>query len=396
MAAENWNTGAKTFHWLVALCIVVAAALGLLAESVSMSPGKLQLFIWHKSFGLTVLALMLLRVSWRLLSTAPAELEQLTPDQRRLAGYGHTALYMLAVLMPLSGWLLNSAANFPFRWFGLVTVPMLIAPNESVQDVASLAHYLLFLLLTLLVLGHILMAFKHQDSGVELMQRMLPGHAGPITMIGGVILAGTCWVVLAWISSYAPAAPTVRQASAPAEASLVTNASVAVSDENTVWAFRSAGSRLGFTGSYDGVDFEGRFQTFTPRIQFDPTSLESSAFDVMIDVASVTTDSVDRDEMLPTEDWFNVALFPQARYRADRFQATEEGFVALGTLELKGIVQEVPLEFTWQQSDQGALLEGSALINRRDFSIGAGFWADDPTVGFEVRVSTRVLLLPPG
>ena len=104
MSSSTWNAGARSFHWLIAVLIFVAAALGWLAESAVLSPGKLQLFIWHKSFGITVLALAVLRLAWRLLHRPPEEIEELSATEQRLAGLGHAAR-VIAVQARFAGWL---------------------------------------------------------------------------------------------------------------------------------------------------------------------------------------------------------------------------------------------------------------------------------------------------
>lgn len=392
-----WSGVSKTFHWIVALCIVVAVALGLLAESAQMSPGKLQLFIWHKSMGITVLALMILRLSWRALHRAPDELAELSSIQRRMARLGHAALYCIALLMPLSGWVLNSAANFPFKWFGVVAVPMLIEPDKAIQSNVAIAHSALAWVLVVLVLGHLLMAFKHHRAGLAVLQRMLPGQLGPLMTISALMLTAAAWVVLVWKSSYlATAEEGLAIERLNAAPSYIAEKRIDSVNRATDWVLIADQSYLGFIGLYDDVEFEGRFKHFEPNIRFDPENLSQARFDVVINTASTDTDSADRDEMLPEEDWFHVQAFPRAHYRAERFEIVGgDSYRALGILELKGRTKEVPLNFSWVHTGDTAVLEGEAAINRQDFGIGAGYWADDSTVGFEVKVKTYLKLRKP-
>ncbi|MCY4428179.1 MAG: cytochrome b/b6 domain-containing protein [Halieaceae bacterium] len=410
---STWNPGAKFLHWLLALCIAVAATLGWLAESAEISPAKVQLFVWHKSTGLTVLALMILRLLWRQLQAPPAELLELTVGTRRLARLGHWAMYAVALLLPLSGWILNSAANFPFRWFGWFTVPMLTGPDEALQNAASLAHVSLFVVLLALVVGHIGMACKHHRDGVPLMRRILPANLSATATIGAVLVAAAAWVYLAWSSSYAGQAAPGQAEFAPAEAasaSSIVSLSAApdpVADSTILdppaaetesagghsWTVLAEQSRLDFVGSYTGVEFDGRFEQFVPRIEFDPQALAASRFDVLIETASVTTDSVDRDEVLPEEDWFHVARFPQAHYLANRFEWVRENqYRAFGELSLKGFSKPVTLDFEWLEADGEATLTGGAVLNRQDFDIGVGYWRNNPSVGYEVKLKTQLSL----
>ena len=81
-----WPTPAKFFHWLVVVLLIVAATLGFLADEQDLSPAKLKLFVTHKSFGLSVLLVMFLRVVWRVCSSDPEPVEGLSLMQQKLAG----------------------------------------------------------------------------------------------------------------------------------------------------------------------------------------------------------------------------------------------------------------------------------------------------------------------
>lgn len=154
------------------------------------------------------------------------------------------------------------------------------------------------------------------------------------------------------------------------------------------------GSRLGFTATYQGEAFEGRFGTFTPQIRFDPQSLATSRFDVRIALASASTDNVERDEMLVGNEFFDAGSAPEARYTATRFRALGGNrFVAEGTLSLRGVSRPVPLTFTWTPGAK-PVLEGEAELSRLAFQVGTGDWTDTELLPDQVRVSTRLVLAP--
>src|SRR5689334_13252689 len=95
-APAAWNGGVKFFHWLIALLILVQFALGWLAVSWRLSPVKLDLFVWHKSMGMLVLALVLLRLAWRLAAPAAPALPAHMPVWERIAARAsHALLYGL-------------------------------------------------------------------------------------------------------------------------------------------------------------------------------------------------------------------------------------------------------------------------------------------------------------
>ena len=155
------------------------------------------------------------------------------------------------------------------------------------------------------------------------------------------------------------------------------------------------GSSLGFTASYQGESFEGRFARFTPTIAFDPADLADSRFDVLVQLASADTRNDERDEMLRGEGFFNARRSPTARYLASRFRALGgDRFVADGTLVLNGVSKPVSLAFTWSGGARPVLV-GNASLSRLDFQVGTGDWADTTLLPDAVRVKTRLLLAAP-
>lgn len=392
----NWSRVSKSLHWLIALCIFVAATLGWIAHESSISPGKLQLYLWHKSVGITVLGLMFLRLVWRLTHAAPEDVSGLSAQELKLANIGHWVLYAFAILLPLSGWILNSAANYPFRWFGLFEVPMLMGADKDIQTAATRAHWILFCILAALVAGHVVMAFKHHLAGIPLLARMLPQRLGLVPTLVFLLGLSAAWVGLAYTMSYSTPATTASQTQAVEQT--VTQESVSAAPAGSksapLWVMSSETSSLMFIGTYDAIEFEGGFSEFEPAIHFDPADLAGSNFDVRINITTVDTDNYDRDELLPLKNWFWFEQFQEAKYVASSFESIDNGqFRANGVLDLKGVSKTVPLDFSWEVVDAStAKLVGTAVMNRRDFLIGAGGWFDDPTVGYEVKVLVDLTL----
>lgn len=393
----SWNRVAKSLHWLIALCIFVAATLGWIAHESAISPGKLQLFLWHKSVGITVLGLMFLRLVWRLTHAAPQDVSGMSAQELKLANIGHWVLYAFAILLPLSGWILNSAANYPFRWFGLFEVPMLMGADKDIQTAATRAHWLLFCILAALVAGHVAMAFKHHLAGIPLLSRMLPERLGLVPTLVFLLGLSGAWVALAYTMSYStPAGDAGNQTQAVEQD--VTDESISATTAGVksapLWVMDAENSSLKFIATYDQIEFEGGFSEFAPVIHFDPADLGGSNFDVSINTTTVDTDNYDRDELLPLKDWFWFEEFQEAKYIASSFESLTGGqYRANGVLDLKGVSKAVPLDFSWEVVDEStAKLVGTAVMNRRDFAIGAGGWFDDPTVGYEIKVLVDITL----
>src|ERR1044071_6279967 len=128
--AESWGTPAKFFHWTVRAPILVKMALGSSAGAGRLSPMKVDLFVWHKSTGVLILVLMLPRLAWRLGNPSPALPANTPPWERTAAHASHALLYGLALALPLSGWVINSAAGVPFSVFWLVPFSSLVGPGR--------------------------------------------------------------------------------------------------------------------------------------------------------------------------------------------------------------------------------------------------------------------------
>ena len=161
-------------HWLIALLIIAGFVLGTYMHELALSPQKLRLYSYHKWLGVTVFALVLLRLALRFALPPPA----LLPGpawQRYLASRVHALLYLLMFAVPLSGWLMSSAKGFTTVWFGVLPLPDLVGKNDGLGDFLRAVHALLNWLLAGLVVLHAGAALKHHwiDRDATLM-RMLP------------------------------------------------------------------------------------------------------------------------------------------------------------------------------------------------------------------------------
>jgi len=173
--ADSWGAPAKLFHWVMAALIVAQIALGLLAVSWRLSPTKIELFFWHKSMGMLILALLALRLAWRLASPAPVLPADLSAWERAAARSSHALLYLLMIVLPLTGWIVNSASNIPFHIFWTIPLPAIVAPDKATADTFALVHRGLFVLLALLLGLHIGAALRHHlVKRNNVLARMLP------------------------------------------------------------------------------------------------------------------------------------------------------------------------------------------------------------------------------
>jgi polyisoprenoid-binding protein YceI len=160
------------------------------------------------------------------------------------------------------------------------------------------------------------------------------------------------------------------------------------------WHADARNSTLAFTGIYQGDAFDGRFKTFDAAIDFDPAQLATSRFDVKITLASADTANSERDESLRGADFFDATHIPIATYTAMKFRSLGGNrYAADGTLTLRGIAKPVTLSFAWAGGATPALV-GDAVVNRLDFNVGGGQWADTSMIGNAVKVHTALKLTP--
>ena len=127
---DRWGAVSQLFHWVIVALILVMAYIGLTMGDLPNGPRKINIYALHKSIGLTILALVLLRLGWRLYAGAPETVPGTPPWQERIASLTHWALYALLLAMPLSGWVLNSSSGFPLQWFGLFNLPALTTLDD--------------------------------------------------------------------------------------------------------------------------------------------------------------------------------------------------------------------------------------------------------------------------
>jgi cytochrome b561 len=159
--APRYAKVAIWLHWLIGIAVIANIALAMLTEGMPKETHRAAMGV-HKALGITILALTVLRILWRL-GHKPPPLPAGTPAwQRPISKAVHFLFYLLLILLPLSGWVWMSAADRPVDFFGLFTVPNIVGPSESLADTMHDRHELLGLTMLGLAALHILAALKHQ------------------------------------------------------------------------------------------------------------------------------------------------------------------------------------------------------------------------------------------
>jgi len=172
--AVRYGFVAQGLHWVIAGLLIVQVTLGKIADDLPLGLDKLALTARHKSVGITILALAAIRLAWRLIDRPPAP-PPMPRWQFVASRLTHAAFYVLLFAMPLSGWLMSSASNYPVSWFGLVQLPDFVRPDEGLEHLLEEVHETLAKVLITLAILHVAAALKHQFIDRDgLLTRMLP------------------------------------------------------------------------------------------------------------------------------------------------------------------------------------------------------------------------------
>ena len=173
---SRWGWVAQLLHWTIVVLIIVQFWLGYATRWAPTDFKKLPTVVPHKSWGITILALAVIRLAWRLFNPTPLLPSNLKPWERAAAHFTHYGLYILLFAMPLTGWIASSARGFSVSWAGLVQLPNFVASgNRPLYDSLMTFHYWLSWTLVTIALLHVAAAFKHHFVlKDDVLRRMLP------------------------------------------------------------------------------------------------------------------------------------------------------------------------------------------------------------------------------
>ena len=178
---DHYPATSKLLHWLVAACVLTTAPVAIAMGRVSQGPTQDFLYNFHKSLGVLIFVLMILRLINRIVRDAPVPDPSIEPWQKTVSSAVHGSLYVLLLAMPIVGYVANSAYGAPTPFFGLFNVPPIIAKNEALSEQLFAGHRLAGFLLIVLVAMHISAALFHYFIRRDtVLQRMLPRALGGI------------------------------------------------------------------------------------------------------------------------------------------------------------------------------------------------------------------------
>ena len=446
MQANRYTSVAVVLHWTIAILILSQIAGGLYMHNLpNTASGKFDLYQLHKSFGLSILGLSLLRFGWRLAHRPPAPPASMPGWQIFTARVTHWLFYFLMIVTPLVGLAMVSVSpkDIPTFWFGVVPVPH-IGFLDGLGDAAQMEHQFLELheKLAYAILGlfalHIGAVLKHHliDKD-DVLRSMSPLRVGAMLGIGALFAALAFGVVTYFNDQATPVtiddqtrviepAVTAQENAAenlpdtdtpqltvvPAEGEqpsaqiqqppptdvpdvvgFLPIAGPCQSGAPANWIVDNTQSALRFTGSQGGQSFTGDFSDFTAEISFDDDALDQSWISVSVATASASTRDELRDSTIPGGEWFDVKKHPAAKFTSCQISKIGEGrYEATGPLVIKDVSREITLSFQLSIEGNEARASGSADLLRTNFDLGsADSWLNQEGVALEVRVDTEIV-----
>jgi len=171
----RWPRAIRAMHWAMALFMFLAMGTGLIMGELPSGVWQNRMYDLHRSFGVTVLVLVIVRIGLRLALGAPAEPRFGSPFQALAAKVTHKLFYVTGVAMPMLGWVGTSAFGAPVILYGVVTLPALVAKSKPVADWTLGLHEAMGNAIMILIVAHVAGALYHHFFLKDgLIRRMWP------------------------------------------------------------------------------------------------------------------------------------------------------------------------------------------------------------------------------
>lgn len=385
--STRYGTVAKTLHWLTALLIVTLIPLGIVAngmpfETPEQLAEKARLFSLHKTLGVTLFFVALLRIVWALTQPKPSAIHAGRRGEVFLANTVHWLLYGSLMLVPLSGWVTHAATEgfAPILWPLGQSLPF-VPKSEELAGIAAGLHIVFERVLVIALFLHVLGALKHHfiDRDITL-RRMWFGqaeggsnapHPSPLLPVGAALAA---WAI----------AIGVGMSVGVFKKDVSTGTSPELAAVTSEWQVESG--TLAITVNQLGSDVTGQFGDWTAAITFDETAKGAMGdVDVTVSIPSLTLGSVTTEALKP--EYFDAGAHPTASFVAE-ISRVDDGFVASGTLTIKGNAVPVEMPFDLALDGNRAQMSGGLMVDRRDFGIGP---ESESSVKHPVKISVELV-----
>lgn len=173
--AGYYGLVSQLLHWAVVLGVVLQYSWAWRFHQTDSVRERLHLVNQHKSIGMTILGLMLVRIAWRLFNRPPPMPPVIHRWEASAARFTHGLLYTLLFAMPLTGWMHSSAVGYGAEFFGLLDIPDFVPVNETIELLAKTAHEWMAWVIPTVVIVHVGAALRHHFwLKDDVLKRMLP------------------------------------------------------------------------------------------------------------------------------------------------------------------------------------------------------------------------------
>jgi cytochrome b561 len=388
---DQFGLIARGFHWVIALLILMLLIIGYKMGTIPFGPDKLYVIGMHKSFGMTVFALGIMRIIWRFISAPPPSLPTHAGYEKFLAKTIHAVFYICMIGMPLSGWIMSAAGEYPVRYFNLFNIPPIVGKNEDLMEAMREVHEVLALVLAGSIALHVAGAVKHKIIDRDETMKRMGAHL-VLAVLGVLMLATAGYYSLDESSEEGRDSGTDK----------VVSEGIAKADETIEgesaqgWVIRQEASSIGFNFTQYGQGVESRFEDWSGKIVFDKNNLEASSAEIHIKAASLKTGSEDRDNTARGAEWFDVEKFPEIVFKSESFSDLgSKRYAVSGDLTIRDVTKPVNFEFTLDeeslgQSQKKATMDGALTLNRLDFGVGQGQWQAVDAIGADIAIKLHV------
>lgn len=423
---ERYGVVAAALHWMTALLILTLLPLGIYMHELPQVTGaeveqKIWLYSLHKTLGVSVLGLAVMRIVWAAFNRRPSPLHPERRAETFLAETVHWALYAAILATPLAGWLYHAATEgfAPIWWPFGQDLPFVPSNDAELADILKTVHAGLALAMAGLIGLHVAGALKHVAIDRDgTLARMVPGwsmdsesaararmsgeaghHHAPAFVAGLAILALVAGTVFAIESSEGggderavvadggtASGGEASDETGDADSMAQTSADDDAADADAgapLWTVDRNASELSILVDQNGSPAKGVFEDWTAAIRFDPEDLDASSVRVEVAVGSLAMGDVSST----ATGLLKAGEQPTAVWTADKFtNVSDSGYEASGTLELAGQSAPLTLPFTLEIAGDRAIMQSETIIQRLDWGVGASDYPDGGTVGLDVTL----------
>ncbi len=175
--ANSFGLISRLLHWTMALAVIAMLALGTVIAEMQPDLSTLWLYGLHKTVGIIILTLAVIRLIWHRLSPPPPPIGPPRGWETRAARAAHVLFYILLIAIPLSGWFASSATGIDVMLFDRWILPPIAPVSELWEKRGFAVHEALTTALIALIVIHVLAALKRQMEGDGTLTRMIKGKS---------------------------------------------------------------------------------------------------------------------------------------------------------------------------------------------------------------------------